>query len=202
MEFVDLFLSQFGQTSWLEFVAVFFGLASVWYSKQENVLVYPTGIINVLIYVWIAFQYKIYADSAINAYYFFMSIYGWYYWTSSKGESQQVPISASNRLEIIISLMIVFGAFLIIRFGLSFTDSDIPNLDAISTAIPIAAMWLMARKKVEHWIFWIITDVIAVPLYFYKGLPMTGLQYFIWTIIAVLGWRSWRIKLKRIQEEA
>ncbi len=195
-ELWEVFVYQIYQTTWLEFVAVIFGLLTVWYSKQENILVYPTGIVNVLIYVYIAFNYKLYADAGINAYYFFMSIYGWYHWKDTKDKNlDQIPITSSSRLEVTISLSIMLLSFLIIKFGLDFTDSDVPYWDSISTAAPITAMWLMARKKIEHWIFWIITDLIAVPLYMYKGLPLTSVQYFIWTIIAIWGYFSWRKKL-------
>ncbi len=191
-DFWNEFLIQIGNTSWLEFIAVFFGLLTVWYSKQENILVYPTGIVNVLIYVWIAFQYKLYADAGINAYYFIMSVYGWYYWKNTDDDAPQIPITVNNTKEHLIAIGITVVSFLLIRLGLDFTDSDVPNWDAASTAFPIAAMWLMARKKLEHWIYWIITDLIAVPLYYYKGLPLTSVQYLIWTIIAVWGWVSWR----------
>ncbi len=191
-EYWDLFLNQIYQTTWLEFIAVVFGLLTVWYSKQENILVYPTGIVNVLIYVWITFQYRLYADAGINAYYFFMSVYGWYHWTDMKSSTHQIPITTNNTKEHLIAIGITIGSFSLIRFGLDFTDSDVPNWDALSTSFPIAAMWLMARKKLQHWIYWIITDLIAVPLYFYKGLPLTSLQYLVWTIIAIWGWFSWR----------
>ena len=124
-----------------------------------------------------------------------MSIYGWYHWMDTGSGKVQIPITVNNLKENIISLCLMIGAFIMIRFGLDFTDSDVPTWDAVSTAAPITAMWLMARKKLEHWIFWILTDVLAIPLYIYKGLPLTSLQYLIWTIIAIWGYFSWRKKL-------
>ncbi len=195
-EFIHDFVTQLGNTSWLEFVAVFFGLLTVWYSKQEKILVYPTGLVNVGIYIYLAFSYKLYADAGINTYYFIMSIYGWYHWTDTKTATRQIPIERNTHTENFIALALMCGSFFLIRFGLGFTDSDVPYWDAISTAVPITAMWLMARKKIEHWIFWIIADIIAIPLYFYKGLPLTSLQFFAWTILAGWGYFSWREKLK------
>ena len=191
----ELFLTQVQETSWLEFIAVVFGFLTVWYAKQESILTYPTGIVNVLIFVYITFQYRLYADAGINAYYFVMSVYGWYHWKDTKSAADQIPITASNFSEYLLAIGIVVGSFLLIRLGLDFTDSDVPTWDALSTSAPIAAMWLMARKKLEHWLFWIITDLIAVPLYAYKGLPLTSFQYFVWTIIAAWGYVSWRRKL-------
>jgi nicotinamide mononucleotide transporter len=189
------FLEQLSTTTWLEGIAVVFGLASVWFSKQENILVYPTGIVSVLIYVYITYQYKLYADMGINGYYFVMSVYGWYHWMDTGDNRTQIPITRNNLSENIIALMIGLLSFALIRFGLDFTDSDVPNWDSLTTATAITGMWLMARKKIENWIAWILTDIIAVPLYLYKGLPLTSLQFLIFTILATMGYFSWKRKL-------
>ncbi|MBV6645704.1 MAG: nicotinamide riboside transporter PnuC, partial [Cyclobacteriaceae bacterium] len=131
----------------------------------------------------------------VNAYYFAMSVYGWYHWTDTKSEKKQIPITQCNWKEHFIAFSIMGISFLLIRFGLDFTDSDVPNLDAITTATAITGMWLMARKKVENWIYWIITDIIATPLYFYKGLIFFSFQFFVFTILATWGYFSWRKKL-------
>lgn len=194
-EMIEILLSQLQQMSWLEGVAVFFGLLSVWYSKQENILVYPTGIVSVLIYVYITFNYKLYADMGINGYYFIMSVYGWYHWTNTSGQVGQIPITRNSMRENVIALSVFLLAFFIIRFGLNFTDSDVPNWDAITTASAISGMWLMARKKLENWLAWIFTDIIAVPLYLYKGLILTSLQFFVFTILATMGYMEWKKRL-------
>ena len=182
--------------TWLEVVAVVFGLLSVWYSKQENILVYPTGMLSVLIYVYITFQYKLYADMGINSYYFIMSVYGWYHWTSNTGEKSQIPITTNSLKENLVAVGVFVGAFLIVRFGLGFTDSDVLNWDSFTTATAIAGMWLMARKKLENWVAWIITDIVAVPLYWYKGLMLTSFQFFVFTILATMGYIEWRKRLR------
>ncbi|MFY0688101.1 MAG: nicotinamide mononucleotide transporter [Cyclobacteriaceae bacterium] len=192
-----VFIEQLLATSWFEGIAVFFGLASVWYSKQEHIWVYPTGIISVLIYVYICFSYKLYADMGINGYYFVMSVYGWYHWTDTDGTKPQIPISINNRQENIISALIMISSFLLIRFGLDFTDTDVPTWDSMTTATAITGMWLMARKKIENWLAWIITDIISVPLYLYKGLPLTSFQFLIFTGLAIWGYQSWKTKYRR-----
>lgn len=196
MELWETFIDQLLATTWLEGIAVIFGLLSVWYSKQENILVYPTGIISVLIYVYITFQYKLYADMGINAYYFIMSVYGWYHWTDTKSLAAQIPITKNNSKENILAVTIMVISFIIIRLGLDFTDSDVPNLDSLTTATAITGMWLMARKKIENWLAWIFTDVIAVPLYLYKGLPLTSFQFLVFTVLATWGYFSWKRKLE------
>mgnify|MGYP002653590442 FL=1 len=193
-EFFTLALEQFYQTTWLEALAVFFGLLSVWYSKQENILVYPTGIVSVLIYVYLCFEYKLYADMGINAYYFIMSVYGWYNWVNTRDDSRtQIPVSWNSRSENHLSILFLVCSFLLIRWVLiSYTDSDVPNWDATTTSFALVGMWLMAKKKVENWIAWIITDIISVPLYLYKGLPFTAIQFLIFTGLAFWGYFAWK----------
>jgi nicotinamide mononucleotide transporter len=178
--------------SWLEGFAVIFGLGSVYYSMKENILVFPTGIISTLIYVWICLQVKLYADMGINAYYFSMSIYGWYVWSNPKPGKTAVPITWLTTKGIFQSLVLWAISYLALYFVLiRFTDSDVPFWDAFTTASAFVGMWLMAKKKVENWIAWIITDLVSVPLYFYKGLVLTSFQFFVFTILAVLGLIAW-----------
>ena len=133
------------QSTWLEAIAVFFGLLSVWFAKKENILVYPTGIISVLIYVYICLNVKLYADMGINAFYFIMSVYGWYKW-SRKDENRKVrQISRANKMEWIIALAGTVLLFFIINYFLkNYTDSNVPLWDALTTSIFIIGMWLMA----------------------------------------------------------
>lgn len=196
-QILETFIDQMLQTTGLEAIAVVFGLLSVWYSKQENIWVYPTGIISVSIAVYLTYINKLYAESGVNVYYFVMSVYGWYHWLDPKSTTKQIPITINSGKENLLSLGLFTFSFLIIRFGLDFTDSDVPNLDAITTASAITGMWLMARKKLENWIAWIFTDIIATPLYYYKGLPWFSFQFFIFTILATWGFFEWR---KRIRE--
>lgn len=197
---MDLFITSFVDgvlaTSALEWIAVATGLMSVWFSMKENILVYPTGIISVLIYVYLAFQYKLYADMGVNSYYFVMSVYGWYHWKDTGDDRNQIPVSVNTRQEWVISLALLFGSFGILWFVLlNFTDSDVPVWDATTTAFAISGMWLMARKKLENWIAWIITDAISVPLYFYKGLILTSVQFFVFTGLAIAGYMAWKRSL-------
>ncbi|HAW80462.1 MAG TPA: nicotinamide mononucleotide transporter [Balneola sp.] len=176
------------QTSALEWIAVICGVASVIYSMRENILVYPTGIVSVLIYVYLAFVYKLYADMGVNGYYFVMSVYGWYYWTNTDGKKDQIPVSINSFKENIYSVAILLGSFGLLVFILkNYTDSDVPIWDATTTAFAILGMWLMARKKLENWIAWIITDIISIPLYFHKGLVLTSFQFLMFTVLATMG---------------
>lgn len=190
-------------TSLLEWIAVTCGIASVIFSMRENILVYPTGIVSVLIYIYITIQFKLYADMGVNAYYFVMSVYGWYYWTNTDGSKEQVPVTVNSVIEHIYSLIILISSFGILSYVLiNFTDSDVPLWDATTTAFAITGMWLMARKKLENWIAWIITDLISIPLYFYKGLVLTSFQFLVFTILAVMGLIAWKKSYDQTQSSS
>ena len=190
-------------SSWLEAVAVLFGLFSVWFAKKENILVFPTGIISVLIYVYICLYAKLYADMGINFFYFVMSVYGWYNW-SRKGENKKhIPISSLNKKGLMLSLSAFVVFFIVLSYILkNHTDSNVPYWDSLTTAIFLVGMWLMALKKIENWIAWIIGDLISIPLYAYKGLILTSFQFFIFLIIAIAGYYAWRGKLGEMRVES
>ena len=197
----DAFLENLLNTSWLEILAVIFGLLSVWYARQENIMVYPTGIISVVIYVYICFNYKLYADAGINFFYFIMSVYGWYNW-SRPSSKPPLKISYLNKREWMITIAMFLVSIVVIlillkifkKDDLDYWSTNVPYIDTFTTAIFIVAMWHMALKKTENWIFWIIGDVISVPLYIYKGLAFSGFQYFVFLILAIMGFISWRNK--------
>ena len=198
----ETFWSNLLDTSLLEFIAVVFGLMSVWFAKQEKILVYPTGIISVLIYVYICFGIKLYADAGINLFYFGMSVYGWYKWTR-KTSKPPLKISASNLHNWLTSLLMFLISGMIILLLLKYFKADdveywstrVPYIDTFTTAVFIVGMWLMAIKKLENWIFWIIGDVISIPLYAYKGLVFTSFQFLVFLVLAIMGYMAWRRKL-------
>ena len=182
----------------LEAVAVLFGLLSVWYAKKENILVYPTGIISTLIFVYLLLKWGLLGDMMINAYYFIMSIYGWYIWTRKVDPTHFTPITRTSNQEKLIILGIFIGSFLFVVLVYTYYDKFntwTAYVDTLTTAIFFAGMWLMARKKIENWIFWIIGDIISVPLYFFKGYTLTSIQYVIFLIIAYYGYIEWKKSL-------
>jgi len=186
-------------STWLEAVAVFFGLLSVWFAKKENILVYPTGIVSVLIYVYICLEVKLYADMGINFFYFIMSVYGWIKWSQIIEGRKTRPITYASLKEWIIALAGLGIFFIILVFILkNYTDSNVPVWDALTTAIFIVAMWLMALKKIENWLAWILGDLISIPLYASKGLALTSIQFTVFLILAVAGYLEWRKKVKSV----
>ncbi len=176
----------------LEIAGVFFGLVSVLYERKGNVLLYPTGIINVLIYVYLCFQSKLYGDMAINVYYFVVSIYGWYFWLHKDDKGKYVFISYCSRKELLNFLILLIVSFILLYILLRFfTDSNVPLIDSFTTALFFTGMLLLARKKIENWFMWIIGDFISIPLYFYKGLAFTSLQFVVFFILAISGYFVW-----------
>ena len=178
----------------LEIIAVVFGILSVWFSKKNNILVYPTGMISTSIFTYLLFKWSLLGDMMINAYYFMMSIYGWYIWTR-KVNNIVTPISKVSSPEKIISLVIFFFSLSFVYGIYNYFDkwgSYTSYVDNFTTAIFFVAMWLMANRKIENWIFWIIGNIISIPLYFYKGLTFTSIQYIIFTVIAISGYYTWK----------
>lgn len=182
----------------LELIGVFFGFLSVWFSKQNNILVYPTGIISTAIFVYILAIYGLLGDMLINAFYFAMSIYGWYIWTRKVDETHYTPITRTTKKEHITSIYLLVAVLIFVFAVYHFFEkwnSWTAYVDTLTTAIFCVGMWLMAKKKLENWTYWIIGDIISVPLYLYKGLVFTSFQYFLFTIIAIYGYRAWKKNL-------
>lgn len=186
----------------LEIIAVIFGFMSVWYSKQNNVLVFPTGMISTSIFVYLLFKWGLLGDMMINGYYFVMSVYGWYIWTRKVDDTHVTPISRTNGLEKKQSVLIFFGTIVFVFFVYFFNDkwyTWTAYVDTITTAVFFVGMWLMAKRKIENWIYWIIGDIISVPLYLYKGLAFTSIQYLGFTVIAIYGYKAWKKHLNKNQ---
>ncbi|PIB30876.1 nicotinamide mononucleotide transporter [Maribacter sp. 4U21] len=179
----------------LEMIGVFFGFLSVWYSKHENILVFPTGIISTGIFVYILLVFGLLGDMLINAYYFSMSVFGWYVWTRKVDDSHFTPVTRTTLQEKKWSVALFVSTILfvcVVYWIFDKFNNWTAYVDTFTTAIFFVGMWLMAKKKLENWIYWIIGDIISVPLYLYKGLIFTSLQFFLFTIIAIYGYLAWK----------
>jgi len=187
----------------LEMTAALFGIMSVWFSRRENILVFPSGIISTGIYVYLLNIYELRGDMVINAYFFLMSIYGWYNWSKAvEGTTSKVEITRTNNKEKLLGLFIfiagvifVFAAYKL--FGTKITY--ITYTDSFTTAIFFVAMWYMALKKIENWTLWIAGNIVSIPLYLVKGLGFTAIQYSVFLILAILGYIEWRKRLKILE---
>ncbi|MFK5959226.1 MAG: nicotinamide riboside transporter PnuC [Lutibacter sp.] len=210
----------------LEFIAALFGVISVFYAKKENILVFPTGIISTALYVYLLSQWNLYGDLIINIYYTIMSLYGWYVWSRIIDDKQQhIAISRTTKTDKFkafgifaftsIFVIVVYRYYNVMPNNLGFSESynyaiskltsgnltnfreATPFLDTFTTGIFFAAMWLMANKKIENWIFWIAGNIVSIPLYFVKGYGFTGIQYSIFLILAFQGYITWKKHLSK-----
>jgi nicotinamide mononucleotide transporter len=184
----------------LELIAFVTGIASVIYAKQENILVYPVGLIATTITVYLLFKAAYLGDMVINVYYSVMSIYGWYNWARKKNDEVVVHISRTNSKEKIVGGLLFFITMVITYFIYLVFDYEIQTanyIDIFTSGLFFTAMWYMATKKLENWTLWIIADVITVPLYIYRGLGILALQYVIFTVLAIQGYLEWRKSLQQ-----
>jgi nicotinamide mononucleotide transporter len=201
---IEFLFSQYKDYSnvfiFLELTAVVFGIISVLFARKNNILVYPTGLVSTLIYVYILLEWKLFGDFIINIYYSVMSILGWYLWTRKKNGATEFPISVMNRKDYLISSIIFTGTLLFVALVYYFFDKFThwtAYVDTLTTAMFFVGMWLMAKRKIENWLLWIVADIISVPLYFYKGLTFSSIQFLLFTIIAILGYIEWRKFLQK-----
>ena len=224
MELLHYFTDPYGGYSTteiiLEAMAASLGILSVWYARKENILVYPTGLVSTGIYVYLLFQWQLYGDTIINAYYFTMSIVGWYIWTRKIDPDHYTPITRVNRRDwsyiLLIFILTFIGILLIYRYkpyinsgfeagslNQEYMYTMVDYIDAFTTGTAFVAMWLMAKKRLEHWHFWIITDIVAIPLYFwFKNHGITGIQYIVFLIFAILGLFEWKNSLNNNRQIA
>lgn len=180
----------------LEFIAFVFGILSVWYAKKENIWVYPTGLIATVISVYLLFIAGYLGDMMVNAYFSVMSIYGWYNWSKGSTSDQDgLKITRTTTTEKLIGFGLFFVTIFVVFSIYTFYNYEIKTanyIDIFTSGIFFTAMWYMAKKKIENWTLWIIADIIAVPLYAYRGLGMLSAQYLIFTILAIAAYLEWK----------
>ena len=201
-EIYQQFFLDIQHTTWYEYLAVFSGIASVWYSRAENVLVYPVGLISTIIYIFLSFEGHLLGEATVNLYYTIMSIAGWYMWTR-KDQKKEIAlhITSSTKKEwayhltfFLVCYICFFSA--LTYFKTAFFDGVIPWADAFASATAFTGMWLMTKKKVESWYWWIATNIASIPLYFVKHYVFTSVYYLVLLIMAVWGLIEWRKKAR------
>ncbi|MCK0202713.1 nicotinamide riboside transporter PnuC [Ornithobacterium rhinotracheale] len=194
----DFFLSPYAEATWqdilLEVTAVIFGLLSVLFARKGNIWVYPIGIISTIIYVYICYSIGYFGDLIINVYYTLMSIYGWLLWANNN-QNKPLKINWCKTKDWLVALAItILSMVFVIIIYICFNkfESWLNYIDVLTTGLAFGSMWLMAQKKVENWLGWLLTDSISVPLYFAKGLGFTGIQFMIFLILAWQGYQIWK----------
>jgi nicotinamide mononucleotide transporter len=188
----NLLGEQLKATSFLEWIAVTFGVAEVLLARKNKVWLYPVGIVSILTSSFLLLETKLYAETALNTYYLVMSIYGWAIWKTKK-QSGALKITKSNKIEFIITLAIaILGWAFLYLILKNFTDSDVPIMDSFVSSTAWAGMWLLAKRKLENWIWLNISNLVAIPLLFHKNLIMFALLTIFLFIIAIFGYFDWK----------
>ncbi len=196
-ELIQQFVQGIQATTLIEYIAVFAGVASVVFSRIENSWVYPTGLINTIIYIYISLKASLLGEAAVNLYYTIMSVYGWWLWTRKDQQHRPlVKVTFSNRKEWLQEIFFFLGFYVVIFVALTylkknFVEGVIPWGDAFASATAFTGMWLMAKKKVESWWWWIATNIASIPLYFVKGFVFTSVYYVVLLLLAVAGLMEW-----------
>ncbi len=196
-----------------EAVAVFFGLLSVYFSIRKNIWVYPTGIISTLLFIYIMFVFGLLGDMLINVYYTVMSIYGWILWAKNADDHVHVEVKKASKADWKTGSILFVGSLIFVgtvyylkpyidnQFSMNGVQLGLYHLDwanytdIVTTSLFLVGMYFMAKRNLENWLFWIVADMICVPMMFYKGLALTGLQYFIFTVMAIIGYLEWKKNL-------
>jgi nicotinamide mononucleotide transporter len=207
-EIISQFISGLRATTPIEFVAVIAGIVSVFYSRKENILVYPTGLINTTLFIYLSIKGSLFGEASVNFYYTVMSLYGWWNWSRRDNTDHiVVHITPSTKKELIQQFIFFDVCFLTIWGVLhwlrgAFAPGAIPWADAFASASAFTGMWLMARKKIESWYWWIATNIASIPLWFVKGYVFTSVQFVVLLVLAVAGLIEWKRRYREHIEPA
>ena len=183
-----------------ELLGAILGILYILFSIRQNILTWPTGLLTSVLYVIVFFQAKLYADMGLQVYYVFISVYGWYFWLKGKKpeNKSQVPVRITTfRIRVFLSLASIILYVAILYILLNFTDSDVPYMDSLTTALSIVATWMLAKKYIGHWLIWIFVDAVSAGLYVYKGLWPTVMLFAVYTVMAALGYFEWKKDLMK-----
>nr|WP_321485849.1 nicotinamide riboside transporter PnuC [uncultured Draconibacterium sp.] len=187
--------------NYIEILGAILGLAYIFFSIKQHILTWPTGLLTSALYVVVFFNARLYADMGLQVYYVIISIYGWYFWLSGKKQNEKKVGVRSTRKILWLKLAVVsIALYALLLFILSnYTNSDVPHMDSVTTALSIVATWMLARKYIEHWLLWIFIDGFSAGLYIYKGLWATVILFVVYTVMALLGYIEWRKDLKNFE---
>ena len=191
----------------IELLGAILGLLYIFFFFFQSILTWPTGLLTSLIYTFVFFQSKFYADMGLQVYYVVISIYGWYYWmqgakTQNNIEHNDLPVKQVSKhlwIKLISSGIAIY--FIILFVLLKFTDSDVPYMDSLTTALSIVATWMLAKKYIEHWLIWIFVDIFSAGLYVYKNLWATVVLFIVYTSMAIIGYFEWKKDLTKQIED-
>jgi len=180
---------------WVELIGALLGLVFVLLEIKQHIFLWPIGIATSIFYIFVFFSARFYADMALQFYYVGVSIYGWVWWLrgSKHTNKPEIPVTHVPSRMIIPLALITFLLCIVMAFVLqTYTDSPVPVGDAFTTALSITATWMLARKYIEQWLVWIVVNGVSLGLYVYKELYPTSVLFFVYFILAFLGYYNWK----------
>jgi len=182
---------------WIEVFAVIFGLLCVWLTVRQNILCWPTGLVQVILYIWIFYKAFLYSDMILHLIYVVMQIYGWHHWLHGGKEKTALNVTYYPVVSLIKWICIGLVSTFIWGYTMaSYTNAALPCADAFTTVMSLIAQWLMARKKLDSWYFWMAVDIVAIGVYSRKGLYLTMGLYTIFLVLATIGYFHWKASIK------
>ncbi len=182
------------ELTWIEILGTIFGLAGVWLTVKKNIWCFPAGLINVMLYLVLFFKSKLYADASLQIFYIILLLFGWFQWKKAPARNVFVAATIKKKDWVFISAICAIGTELIVTLLKNYSDASLPYLDSLLTSMSLIAQWMVAKKKIENWIVWIVADVIYVGMYIFKHLYLTSVLYFIFIALAIIGYREWKKK--------
>ncbi|MGB0495193.1 MAG: nicotinamide riboside transporter PnuC [Kangiellaceae bacterium] len=198
-------LQQIVATSYWEWCAVLFALAYLILAIRESIWCWPAAFFSTSIYAWLFFDVNLFMESLLNAYYLLMAIYGWNQWSSNDGYDQDKRLNITTwtlKSHVIIIISLSFSVLVIGQLLMAFTSQDFAYLDSFTTLFALVATFMVTKKVLENWLYWIVINIVSIYLFASKGLVLTALLFVIYVILAILGWIKWSQQYKNIKQEA
>ncbi len=184
----------------VELIGTIAGLSYIYFSIKQKIWIWPIGILSSALYIYVFYDSQLYADMGLQVYYLFISFYGWYFWLNGNkvdDKREELPVTFTKRKMAVYLILITIAIFIVIAFILKyFTDSEVPILDALTTAGSIVATWMLARKYLEHWLIWIVVNIMSIGLYIYKDMYITVVLFVAYLIMAIVGYLKWKKEIK------
>jgi len=185
----------------IEIIGTVAGLIFLYLEIKQNKWLWPVGLLTSVMYIYVFFVAKLYADMSLQFYYVFISIYGWIIWSYGSNQSKkELPVTHLSRKLFLILFGVSMAIYVFISYVLvNFTDGSVPYWDAFTTALSIVATWMLARKILEQWLVWVVVNAVSLGLYIYKGLYPTSILFFFYTVLAIIGYLQWKKDMLRSQ---
>ncbi|GAB4455191.1 MAG: nicotinamide riboside transporter PnuC [Bacteroidales bacterium] len=181
--------------NYVEAIAALTGIIAIIFQIKVNPWYWPISILNVLLYIFVFYHARLYAEIGLQMYYLIMSLYGWFFWTKKKND-KIISVSKTFKKDWIILSIIFLPVWLFMALLLKkYSDTDVPFIDSFLTSLSFVATYLLARKKIENWLIWIGVDFSSIGLYFYKQLFATIVLFIVLTVLAFVGYKEWRKQL-------